>query len=185
MDFTFSAEQDALRASVSDVLADLAADGRIRAMIDGDDDGDRRRCGTSFAALGWPSLLVPEAAGGLGLGLVDAVVVLEEMGRVTLPGPFLSSSVCATTRRPRPGPRPSCCPTLAAGTTTRHRRRSRSWATTIPVERVRTRATRRGGRWVLARPQAAGVRRRHGRLGRRRGPHPGGHGVVPASSGPR
>src|SRR5438128_1876700 len=49
-----------------------------------------------IAELGWPGLLVPESAGGLGLGLLDMEVVLEEMGRRTFPGPFFSSAVLAT-----------------------------------------------------------------------------------------
>jgi len=90
---------------------------------------------------------VPESAGGLGLGLVDAVVVLEEMGRVTLPGPFLSSSVCATTAAIALG-LDELLPDLAAGTTT-GTLALEELGHDDPVERVRTRATRTGGRWVL------------------------------------
>src|SRR5207237_1417408 len=75
-------------------------------------EGDRH-LGAAWArwqALGWPALLVPEAHGGLGLGLVDAVVVLEEHGRVTMPGPFLSSAVAATLAASRLG-----CADLLAG----------------------------------------------------------------------
>ena len=39
---------------------------------------------------------MPEEHGGLGLGLVDMVVVMEEMGRLPLPGPYFSSAVMAT-----------------------------------------------------------------------------------------
>jgi alkylation response protein AidB-like acyl-CoA dehydrogenase len=49
-----------------------------------------------IADLGWPGLLVPEEYGGLGLGLVDMTVVVEEMGKIPLPGPFFSSAVFAT-----------------------------------------------------------------------------------------
>jgi alkylation response protein AidB-like acyl-CoA dehydrogenase len=146
MDFTFSEEQDALRATVRDALAAAGDAGTVRAAIDGDDD--------ALAALwrpqvdgGWPALLVPTEHGGLGLGLVDAVVVLEETGRVTLPGPFLSSAVCATTAAGLLGLH-RVLPDLASGATTG----------TIaleeqghgdPVARVRTRAERHGGRWQL------------------------------------
>jgi len=146
VDFTFSADQDALRASVHDLLDDLAGRGRIRTMIDGDDSAIDEMW-QSFGELGWPSLLVPESAGGLGLGLVDAVVVLEEMGRVTLPGPFLSSSVCATTAAVALG-LDELLPDLAAGTTT-GTLALEELGHDDPVERVRTRATRTGGRWVL------------------------------------
>ena len=55
--------------------------------------------------LGWVGLLVPEAQGGAGMGLLEMMVVLEEMGRLPLPGPFLSSAVLATLAAPGPRPR--------------------------------------------------------------------------------
>ena len=39
--------------------------------------------------LGWPALTVPEGAGGLGMGNVELAVVVEELGRVLAPGPYL------------------------------------------------------------------------------------------------
>ena len=39
--------------------------------------------------LGWPALTVPENAGGLGMGAVELAVVVEELGRVLAPGPYL------------------------------------------------------------------------------------------------
>src|SRR6185437_10065600 len=41
------------------------------------------------AGLGWLGLHVPEEHGGEGAGLPELAVVLEEMGRVVAPGPFL------------------------------------------------------------------------------------------------
>ena len=49
-----------------------------------------------MAELGWLGVLVPESAGGLGLGLVDLVVLQEELGKLPFPGPFVSSAVAAT-----------------------------------------------------------------------------------------
>jgi alkylation response protein AidB-like acyl-CoA dehydrogenase len=46
---------------------------------------------TRLAELGWLGLIYPEAHGGAGLGLVDLTVVLEEMGRAVMPGPFFST----------------------------------------------------------------------------------------------
>ncbi|HEX5588339.1 MAG TPA: acyl-CoA dehydrogenase [Acidimicrobiia bacterium] len=52
-----------------------------------------------LAALGWLGLHLPEQHGGSGYGLAELVVVLEELGRATAPGPFLptvlSSAVIA------------------------------------------------------------------------------------------
>jgi alkylation response protein AidB-like acyl-CoA dehydrogenase len=44
-----------------------------------------------MAELGWMGLILPEQYGGSGLDFVDLVVVLEEMGRTVLPGPFFST----------------------------------------------------------------------------------------------
>lgn len=51
------------------------------------------------AALGWTSMLVPEADGGGSLsahGLLDLVLVAEEMGRLVSPGPLVPVNVVAS-----------------------------------------------------------------------------------------
>ena len=48
-----------------------------------------------FAELGLTGILIPEAQGGSGLGLVEAGVVLEEVGRNLTPSPFLTTAVAA------------------------------------------------------------------------------------------
>jgi len=50
-----------------------------------------------FAELGLTGILVSEADGGLGMGHVEAGIVLEEVGRNLTPSPFLTSSVMAAT----------------------------------------------------------------------------------------
>ena len=50
-----------------------------------------------FAEMGFTGMLVPEADGGLGMGHVEAGIVLEEIGRNLTPSPFLTSSVMAAT----------------------------------------------------------------------------------------
>jgi alkylation response protein AidB-like acyl-CoA dehydrogenase len=50
-----------------------------------------------FAELGFTGILVAEADGGLGMGHVEAGIVLEEVGRNLTPSPFLTSSVMAAT----------------------------------------------------------------------------------------
>ncbi len=45
--------------------------------------------------LGWPAVCVPESAGGIGMPLVAAVALAEEMGRAAFPSP-LESTFCAT-----------------------------------------------------------------------------------------
>lgn len=50
-----------------------------------------------MAELGFTGILVDEADGGLGMGHVEAGIVLEEIGRNLTPSPFLTSSVLAAT----------------------------------------------------------------------------------------
>lgn len=50
-----------------------------------------------FAEMGLTGILVPEADGGLGLGHVEAGIVLREIGRNLTPSPFLSTAVAGAT----------------------------------------------------------------------------------------
>ena len=96
MDFTFSPEQIALRDAVRSFLAVEAPNEYVRRMAEHDDAGVTPEVWRKIVDLGWTGLLVPESAGGLGLGVVDAVVVQEEMGRAVFPGPYFSSAILAT-----------------------------------------------------------------------------------------
>src|SRR5689334_21662549 len=92
MDFGFSEEQEMLRQSARDFLAKESPMTYVRKMMD-DDRGFTDEQWKKMAALGWMGLILPEEHGGAGLDFVDMVVVLEEMGRVVLPGPFFSTAV--------------------------------------------------------------------------------------------
>jgi len=90
MDFGFSEEQEMLRKSARDFLAKEAPMTYVRRMME-DDLGYSKETWRKMAELGWMGLIFPEGEGGAGLDMVDLVVVLEEMGRVVLPGPFFST----------------------------------------------------------------------------------------------
>ena len=47
------------------------------------------------------SLCVPESAGGVGLGLAEAALVFEELGRALVPGPLVASHLAARDHRRR------------------------------------------------------------------------------------
>jgi alkylation response protein AidB-like acyl-CoA dehydrogenase len=146
MDFTFSAEQEALRATVRDFLARETPGTYVRAMID-DDRGVTDQIWSQLADLGWLGVLAPEALGGAGLGLVDMVVIQEEMGKLPLPGPYFSSAVCATMAAVRLGAA-DLVADLVAG-----RRRGTLALDELgsgdPLERTATTATPDGGVWLL------------------------------------
>lgn len=91
MRFGLSGDQEMLAASVRRYLqAEVSLD-VVRAVASGEDGG---AVWAGLAELGVPALLVPEAAGGLGLGLLDAVVVAECLGEAVAPAPFVGSAVC-------------------------------------------------------------------------------------------
>src|SRR5262245_64175304 len=96
MDFTFSPEQEALRDAVRAFMQAEAPKEYVRLMSEHDDAGIAPEVWDKIVDLGWTGLLVPEAQGGLGLGVIDAVVVQEEMGRAVFPGPYFSSAIAAT-----------------------------------------------------------------------------------------
>src|SRR5947208_5494756 len=92
MDFGFSEEQEMLRKSARDFLAKETPMTYVRQMME-DERGFRDDVWRKMAELGWTGLVLPEEHGGAGLDFVDMVVVLEEMGRVVLAGPFFSTLV--------------------------------------------------------------------------------------------
>ncbi|MFN8545745.1 MAG: acyl-CoA dehydrogenase family protein [Candidatus Binatia bacterium] len=92
MDFGFSEEQELLRNAARDFLTKECPMTFVRQMME-DDRGFTDGFWRTMAELGWMGLILPEAHGGSGLSIVDLVVVLEEMGRVVMPGPFFSSAV--------------------------------------------------------------------------------------------
>jgi alkylation response protein AidB-like acyl-CoA dehydrogenase len=92
MDFGFSPEQELLRTNARAFLEKEYPSAVLRRAID-DPAGDVPELWGKIAALGWTGLLIPEAFGGLGLTMSELVVVLEEMGRVLFPGPYLPTVV--------------------------------------------------------------------------------------------
>jgi alkylation response protein AidB-like acyl-CoA dehydrogenase len=94
MNFEFSEEQEQLRASVRAFLEARAPITYVRALWD-EPRGTTDECWSGLAELGAVGLLIPEADGGVGGGMVDVAVVCEELGRVVNPGPFEASAVGA------------------------------------------------------------------------------------------
>jgi alkylation response protein AidB-like acyl-CoA dehydrogenase len=76
----------------------LAAEGSIATQLRhwrdiGCKDGFGHGLWKQFAELGLTGILIPEDAGGMGLGHVEAGIVLEEIGRNLTPSPFLITAV--------------------------------------------------------------------------------------------
>jgi alkylation response protein AidB-like acyl-CoA dehydrogenase len=95
MNLDFSEEQQALRHLVRGVCSEYAPIAVVRAMED-HAKGYPDDLWKKLAEVGVLGLIVPEALGGAGQGLLEAVVVFEELGRALAPAPaFVSSIVCA------------------------------------------------------------------------------------------
>ena len=89
-------DQETLADTVRPFIADKAPVSHLRALRDADDPaGFSRDLWREFAEMGFTGVLVDEGDGGLGMGHVEAGIVLEEIGRNLTPSPFLGTAVGA------------------------------------------------------------------------------------------
>ncbi|EUA33631.1 acyl-CoA dehydrogenase, N-terminal domain protein [Mycobacterium xenopi 3993] len=96
MNLELSDEQLALRDTVRRFVAEKASiAGHVRPLLD-DPTGVTSEVWQGLADLGTTGLLVPQHYGGAGMTMVEAGIVLEELGAALYPGPWLSSAVAAT-----------------------------------------------------------------------------------------
>jgi alkylation response protein AidB-like acyl-CoA dehydrogenase len=104
MALVLSDEQTMLRDNARGFLAKNAPIAHLRALRDKHDpDGFSHALWKDFVEMGWAGILVPQDYGGLGLGHVEAGVVMEELGRTLTPSPFLSTAVLAASAIARAG----------------------------------------------------------------------------------
>ncbi len=94
MDLELSEEQAELRDNFRSVLEDCCPPALVRGVYEDGDDGDA--LWQQQVELGWPSLAVPEAAGGLGYGFVEAALLAEELGRAAAPATLLATATQLT-----------------------------------------------------------------------------------------
>jgi alkylation response protein AidB-like acyl-CoA dehydrogenase len=90
MDFGFNADQEMLRATARKFFDNECTSDFVRARM-AEDAGFTEDFWTKLAEQGWLGLIYPEQYGGAGLGVVDLTVLMEEMGRSVMPGPFFST----------------------------------------------------------------------------------------------
>ncbi|MHB1518779.1 MAG: acyl-CoA dehydrogenase family protein [Acidimicrobiales bacterium] len=146
MDFTLDEEQEALRGVARQAMERASAGDLVRRLAD-DVDGVDEELWATLVDLGWTGLIAPESVGGAGAGLSELCIVLSEMGRVPLPGPFFSSSVFATL----------ACRSLGSEALLGELAGGRSRGTVAlhepghgdPLGSIATRARRKGASWVL------------------------------------
>ncbi len=141
MDFTFDAEQLALQEVARRAMGEIDGE-TLRQLADGP-TGFTPELWDRLVSLGWTGMLVP----GEGAGLLEMSIVLEQMGRVPLPGPFFSSAVMATLAARALGADhllDGLSSGTARGTVALHEQGHGH-----PIGTVRARARRKGAGWVL------------------------------------
>ncbi|MCB1677548.1 MAG: acyl-CoA/acyl-ACP dehydrogenase [Halioglobus sp.] len=93
MDFRFSDEQRMIRDTAAAFLAEVSDSAAVRAAMATEIGYDRqlwqRICGEMYLQ----ATHIPESCGGMGLGYVELVAIMEQMGRYLLCAPFFST-VC-------------------------------------------------------------------------------------------
>ena len=89
-------DQETLADTVRPFMAEKAPVSHLRALRDADDPaGFSRDLWREFGEMGFTGVLVDEADGGLGMGHVEAGIILEEIGRNLTPSPFIGTAVGA------------------------------------------------------------------------------------------
>ena len=97
MDFNLSDDQELFRDTTQRFLEAECPLTEVR-RLESESAGYSPQWWRQGAELGWTAMLVPEEHGGgsvSGEGLLDLVIVAEEMGRLVSPGPFLPTNVVA------------------------------------------------------------------------------------------
>ena len=92
MDFNLNEEQEMLKTAAHDFLTRECPKSLVRKMVE-DEKGYSPELWRKMAELGWLGLVFPEEYGGPGGSFLDLAVLMEEMGRACLPGPFFSTVV--------------------------------------------------------------------------------------------
>lgn len=148
MDFDFTDDQNSLRDAVTRWVEKGFGFERRHALAKA--GGLTREVMSELADLGLAGLSIPEAHGGMGMGAVEAMVVMEELGRGLVNAPYAAAALMAPTLlREAPGEvQADWLPRMASGEalvmpalqerTARYR-----------LAHVTTRARQQGERWLI------------------------------------
>lgn len=97
MDFRFTEEQTMIFETAASFLAEVSSSADVRKHLRTDAGFDAQVWQQVCESMYWQAILIPEAFGGLALGYVEAIGILEQMGERLFQSPFATSSVLATT----------------------------------------------------------------------------------------
>jgi alkylation response protein AidB-like acyl-CoA dehydrogenase len=151
MNFGFNDEQELLRSTARKFFENECGSDTVRRLMD-TPEGMSPELWTKLAEQGWLGLIYPEEYDGMGLGLVDLVVLMEEMGRAVVPGPYFSSVLLgglAILEAGSGGQKKEWLPRIAAG----DRRVALAWmepSAQLGPDGVTLTAVKRGGKFTLS-----------------------------------
>ena len=92
MDWELSEEQEMLKTAIRDFLTTECPKQLIKEMAD-DEKGYPPELWRKMSEMGWLGLAFPNEYGGMGMTFQDLTIILEEVGRNILPGPFFCTVV--------------------------------------------------------------------------------------------
>ena len=97
MEFAFTEEQQMIRATAESFFADVSGSEAVRAAMATEQGFDAALWRQLCEDLYLQAIIVPESLGGMGLGFVELVAVMEQMGRFVVCAPYFSSVCLAGT----------------------------------------------------------------------------------------
>ena len=151
MNFGFNDEQELLRSTARKFFENECGSETVRRLME-TPEGISPDLWTKIAEQGWLGLVFPEAYDGMGLGLVDLVVLMEEMGRAVMPGPYFSTVLLgglAVLEAGSEAQKKEWLPKIAAG----DKRVALAWmepSAQLGPAGVTLTATEKGGRYTLS-----------------------------------
>ena len=92
MNLDLTEEQEMLLSAARDFLTKECPKSLVR-KLEEDEKGYSPELWRKMADLGWMGLVLPEKYNGMGMGFLDLIILLQEMGRNIVPGPFFSTVV--------------------------------------------------------------------------------------------
>jgi alkylation response protein AidB-like acyl-CoA dehydrogenase len=94
MEFGLSESQEILKLSARKFFEGECPIGEVRRMMETESAFDAKLW-AKLAEQGYTGIIFPEEYGGVGLGVVELALLMEEAGRALLPGPFFSTVALA------------------------------------------------------------------------------------------
>ena len=95
MQFGLSESQQILKNNARKFFAAECSMAEVRRVIETESAHDEKLW-RKMAEQGFLGILIPEEAGGMGLGMVELAALAEEMGRALVPGAFLSTLLASS-----------------------------------------------------------------------------------------